>query len=58
VLGKRLGAAIKEVSTAIRALNSEQVLAMQAAGYLEVAGQRLDASDIKVKGLQGWLISS
>jgi hypothetical protein len=53
-----LGAAIKEVSTAIRALNSEQVLAMQAAGYLEVAGQRLDASDIKVKGLQGWLISS
>jgi hypothetical protein len=53
VLGKRLGAAVKEVSTAIRALSSEQVLAMQAAGYVEVAGQRLDVSDIKVRPVPG-----
>lgn len=48
VLGKRLGGAMKEVGNAVKALSSEQVLAAQAAGFVEVAGQRLDISEIKV----------
>ncbi len=50
VLGKRLGAAVKEVSAGIRALTSEQVLAAQQAGFVEVARQRLDVSELKVRG--------
>uniref|UniRef100_A0A7S0X0A0 isoleucine--tRNA ligase n=1 Tax=Chlamydomonas leiostraca TaxID=1034604 RepID=A0A7S0X0A0_9CHLO len=49
VLGKRLGPAIKEVGTAIKALPSEAVLALQAAGFVEVGGHRIEAEAIKVK---------
>ncbi len=48
VLGKRLGAAMKDVNTKVRALTSEQVLAAQQAGFVEVAGHRLDISELKV----------
>uniref|UniRef100_A0A7S3R0N5 isoleucine--tRNA ligase n=2 Tax=Dunaliella tertiolecta TaxID=3047 RepID=A0A7S3R0N5_DUNTE len=48
-LGKRLGPAMKAVCTEVKAMSSEAVLAMQEAGFVEVAGLRLEASDIKVK---------
>ncbi|GFH13065.1 uncharacterized protein HaLaN_08870, partial [Haematococcus lacustris] len=49
LLGKRLGRALKDVSAAVKALDSQQVLDLQAAGFVEVAGHRLELSDLKIK---------
>ena len=46
VLGKRLGRAFKDVKKAIAGLGHDDITKLQADGFLEVAGQRIEASEI------------
>jgi len=48
VLGKRLGKAMKEVATAVRALNNAQLKEFEVKGSIDVCGHTLSGTDIKM----------
>ena len=48
LLGKKLGKSLAAVGKAVKALTADQVLQYEKVGRLEVAGQVLEAGELKV----------